>query len=552
MKKKSSVNRLKRLSDMDFLSRFAVRLAELSPREDLRKTITRVIRLFTGALFVSYSEYDPAQARLTLVHVDIPTGPMRKVIKSTGKNFVFLHSAVSKVKQSEMLRKSVIRFKSLNRATYGAVTRETESEISVMIKMDRYYGISLTIDNILVGRILIGLTPDVSDPDTGLLKAISHIATVALRRKQAEDVVREREESYKILVESQGEGIGIVDPEEVFVFSNPAAEEIFGVKPGGLTGRSLMEFVVPEHIAMLTNESAQRDMLRRSTYEIDIITSGGIRRNILVTATPQTDAQKRRTGTFGIFRDITERRKTEIKLREQADELKLLNATRDKFFAIIAHDLKSPFQAILGFSNLLLDTYREMDQETIERSLQALSGASQQAYSLLENLLLWSRAQSGKLDVMPESIDANKEIGGIIELFRMPASRKKINIGAEFNGDIRFNTDKNMFHTILRNLISNALKFTPAGGSILITAKQENGQVIMAVQDTGVGISPEKLSLLFTADRTTSTPGTNREEGNGLGLTLCREFAGRLGGYLWGVSEPGKGSTFYCSLPCQP
>ena len=254
-----------------------------------------------------------------------------------------------------------------------------------------------------------------------------------------------------------------------------------------------------------------------------------------------------------IIHDITTQRNAELKIQEQNKELIELNATKDKFFSIIAHDLKSPFSTMLGFSKLLIDNFEQYDKEKQKNFLGIINKDIQKTYRLLENLLLWSSTQRGKINYFPEKVKLNMLTVEIVELLKQTAVSKSITIKNEIAENIIINADQNMLLTILRNLISNAIKFTHKEGKIVISAhliSAENKQnfIEIAVKDSGVGIEKEKWANLFKIAENISTKGTEGESGTGLGLILCKEFVEKHGGKIWVESELNKGSTFIFTL----
>ncbi len=249
----------------------------------------------------------------------------------------------------------------------------------------------------------------------------------------------------------------------------------------------------------------------------------------------------------GIVIDITARKNTELKLQE-------LNATKDKFFSIIAHDLKSPFNTMLGFSKLLIndfDTYSVPEQKKL---LNYLSQDIQNTYKLLENLLMWSHTQRGKIEFNPDRLNLYLFVNEALEVLNQTASNKLISVKNKVSENIFVNADSAMLAIILRNLISNAIKFTHQEGEICINAQSKldiNNQkyIELSVKDSGVGIAKEKQAQLFKISKNISTTGTEGETGTGLGLILCKEFVEKHGGKIWVESEEGKGSEFIFTLP---
>jgi len=238
---------------------------------------------------------------------------------------------------------------------------------------------------------------------------------------------------------------------------------------------------------------------------------------------------------------------TEIELHNS--KLQEFNATKDKFFSIIAHDLRNAFTSILGFSNLLADSPSNFSKEETINFFIKMNAAAQNAYKLLENLLEWSRAQTGKIEFAPKELVLKNIVFENIGLCENQANTKSISISCQIPDKFVVHADRNMLNTILRNLISNAIKFTHRGGSISISSEQHDDFHVITVSDTGIGMSESTRNKLFKINEKTSIPGTEKEMGTGIGLILCKEFVERHGGIIWVESEPGKGSDFKFTIP---
>lgn len=255
-------------------------------------------------------------------------------------------------------------------------------------------------------------------------------------------------------------------------------------------------------------------------------------------------------------RESTKRSLVESRLRESESKLMELNSNKDKFFSIIAHDLKSPFNAILGFSKLLQDDYTTSSAEQHQFFIRRIVDGLSNVYKLLENLLDWSRIQLGRVEFHPESLDIGLMAYEILNINRLSLDKKGMQLTIEIPDNTIVYADENMLKTILRNLISNALKFSSSGTAIRIrtissseSKKVPPGFVGVMVIDEGVGISSADINLLFKIDAGFHRKGTSNETGTGLGLVLCKEFVDAHGGEIWALSEDGKGSTFIFTIP---
>ncbi len=230
-------------------------------------------------------------------------------------------------------------------------------------------------------------------------------------------------------------------------------------------------------------------------------------------------------------------------------ELRESVATKDKFFSIISHDLRNPMGTLHELSNVLYKEHDRFDQEQKEEIIKAISESSRSAYNLLENLLTWSRLQTGRMQVRPEKINLFNIINETLGLLENMRSKKDIVVFLPEGKSQEVYADRAMISSLLNNLLSNAMKFTPEGGKIRISYKQESEFTEVCICDSGLGISPENIPKLFRIDQSYSTRGTNREKGTGLGLLLCKEFVEQNGGRIWAESKVGKGSRFFFTLP---
>ncbi len=236
-------------------------------------------------------------------------------------------------------------------------------------------------------------------------------------------------------------------------------------------------------------------------------------------------------------------------IKKSEAQLKELNATKDKFFNIIAHDLKNPFTSLLGSSELLYNNINKMAPENIKKLSLILNDSAKGGYAILLNLLDWSRSQTGILKYKPEKINLKNLIDENISNLQLSAANKEIRLFSEIKDNLFVNADKNMINTLLRNLLNNAVKFTHRNGKVVIGAVTDSKNVIISVKDTGLGISEDKIEKLFRIDTKHSMPGTENEQGTGLGLKLCQEFVDKMGGKIWVESVENKGSTFKFSIP---
>ncbi len=236
-------------------------------------------------------------------------------------------------------------------------------------------------------------------------------------------------------------------------------------------------------------------------------------------------------------------------LDKQKKELEELNATKDKFFTIIAHDLKNPFNTVIGLSELLIERYDTYDSNKIKEFIRQINKFSNNAYNLLEDLLKWAKSQTGRMEVKPEKVDIFELAVENMDLFQEKAEKKGVKIDMNIKMGLLAFIDRNMINTVLRNLISNSVKFTNSGDSINIEAKSFNEHIEIIVTDTGIGVPEENLEKIFKIDSHISTQGTADEIGTGLGLIISREFVEKNGGTINVKSKEGNGTQFMFTVP---
>lgn len=296
---------------------------------------------------------------------------------------------------------------------------------------------------------------------------------------------------------------------------------------------------------------------------MNLQTKNGTLLRVLITASLLKDEHGSSKSFRGIIRDITKIQEAEHRLTNSIRELaklnqelavsrgeyQKLNDVKDKFFSVIAHDLKSPFTALLGFSDMITDEIHDLSLEEIYDYASRIKTSAYGLFHLLEDLLQWSRFQSGQIELSPERFDLSVIANRVMALFEANASQKSISLESNIDPGLRAYADKNMIQSVIRNIISNALKFTPQGGKVQISAKEAASLVEICIEDTGIGINGQDAEKIFSLSSYHSTPGTNMEKGTGLGMVIAKEMITKNRGKIWIKSSPGKGTAFYFVLP---
>jgi signal transduction histidine kinase len=234
---------------------------------------------------------------------------------------------------------------------------------------------------------------------------------------------------------------------------------------------------------------------------------------------------------------------------KELKQLLQLNSDKNRFISILAHDLRSPFNGLLGLSEVLIEDVRKLNKDEIEDIANNINKSAKSSFKLLENILSWARAKQGKIPFDPQILNFTNNCEDAVDVLNPIAKAKNITIDFSTGDHINVFADVDMFKAIVRNLVSNAIKFSNNGGAININAETNSENVIISVSDNGIGIAPHNLMKLFEMAEVSTTKGTAEETGTGLGLLLCKEFVEKHGGKIWVESEVGKGSDFKFTLP---
>lgn len=380
----------------------------------------------------------------------------------------------------------------------------------------------------------------------GTLLGVLGIGRDITKRKMAEEQLRESETKYRNLIETMPDGFYRSTPEGKFVDVNEAMVKMLGYE----SREDLMSIDIKSQL-YFKPEDRESLVLKENPLELDVYP---LRKKdgTAVWVEDHGWYVKDEAGNIifheGVSRDVTERKTTEMQLLKYSEELQELNATKDKFFSIIAHDLKTPFNSILGLSEILKEEAKHLDIATIEQYSGIIHSTSKNTFRLLENLLDWARIQRSQISFHPAPVLLKKTVSDIVETMVEKANSKMIAVINYVPENLIITADENMLKTILRNLVSNALKFTSVNGKIGIKAVLAGNTVEISIEDTGTGMTKEDIVKIFKIGSNFSKRGTENEKGTGLGLMLCKEFVEKHGGKIWVESEVGKGSTFIFTI----
>ncbi|MCU7496971.1 MAG: PAS domain S-box protein [Ignavibacteria bacterium] len=387
-----------------------------------------------------------------------------------------------------------------------------------------------------------------------LLRSIRY----AIERKRIDEKLRRSEERFRSTFEQAAVGIAHVSTEGDWLRVNSKLCGILGYTSEKILTMNCIKMTHPDDLG---RDQEKIDELL--SYEIDTYTiekrymhKDGYYVWCQLTRSLVEESPEAPKYFLSVIEDITKRKQTELALENNAREmselnrkLKELNASKDKFFSIVAHDLRSPFSALLGFSEYMHKHIEELTHDEIKDFSFRIYKSLNSLLKLIENLLQWARINTGKMEFSPDRFSLNELLDEILNIYNINAGRKNIKLYCSLDNSYEVYADKDMIDSVLRNLLSNAIKFTASGGEIRLAAKKRNGYVEVSVADTGIGIRKEDMERMFRIDENLTREGTENEKGTGLGLVLCREFVQMNGGTIEVESEHGKGSTFRFTIP---
>ncbi len=385
----------------------------------------------------------------------------------------------------------------------------------------------------------------------GKLIGVLGIGHDITERERKEELFLESKEKYKIITQSTLDIIFIVNKFGKQLFFNESVERVLGYRVEELVGRSFTEFVpkseLPNYVAQLKDVFTDKEIrsfvtrvYHKDGHLVDVEINGKLIKQ---------DGKYLGQGTI---RDITERKRAEAEIKLKNEQLVKLVAEKDKFFSIIAHDLRSPFYSFLGLTQIMTEELPNLTMEQIRDIAGSMRNSAANLFRFLENLLHWAMMQQGLIPFNPEIVQLQTIIDESLEMILDTASDKQIIVTCDVSVNLEVFADRIMLQAIFRNLVSNAVKFTHKGGKISLSAKNAgNESVHIAVKDSGIGMNHSMVNNLFVLDFQTNREGTEGEPSTGLGLLLCKEFVEKQGGEISVKSREGRGSEFHFTIPCK-
>ncbi|MBK7631391.1 MAG: PAS domain-containing sensor histidine kinase [Ignavibacteriales bacterium] len=369
-------------------------------------------------------------------------------------------------------------------------------------------------------------------------------------QKMQVELIKENQLRFENIANSAPVMIWITDVNGLFNFVNQIWCDFTGRTIGDELGLNWVQDIHPEDLKLFMEIYSQALENRTPfSHQFRFKRNDGIYRWLMISGIHRFNDQKDFLGLIGTCIDITKQKENEEYIKKINDELESATKNKDKFFSIISHDLRSPLSGIMTLLDIMVTDYDSLEEDEKKEILFEAAKTSKSTFTLMENLLEWSRVQTGNMNFEPQNISLTLVLNNIKNLYSQKLKEKGISLNFEFETEFFAYVDLPITETILRNLISNAIKFTPEFGIILVSFENVDDNIVVKIKDTGVGIDTAQISKLFKLDISYSTVGTAGERGTGLGLILCKELVEKQGGKIWIESEVGSGSTFFFTLP---
>lgn len=536
---------LKRAIGIKNLSKYSL---ELTGQEDenLYGFIVNSFKSFFSVKEVWILIYDNKNKELNLKATTLSEKDSAMVVRRLGQKLGDFRAPVNEDTYQLMINSGIGDPSSLHDISFGNIPKLISSALERIFSIGWFQRVALTDKGKLYGVLVIAGHMNQEPLEKIELGSFSEITSLILKRRQIEKELLMSESKFREFANLLPQLIFESDMAGKITFINQFGLELMGYSRDEISsGVNLFSFIAPEDMEF-AKVSFGKTLAGSGPIprEFRILRSDGVTFPLLLNAVLYHEDGKAK-GIRGTGIDITDRKKFEEELENKNIQLNKTIAEKDRFFSIIAHDLRSPFNYFLGFTQIISDEINRMSPDRIREITTDMRKSAVNLYSLLENLLEWSRMQRGNIDFSPVLFNLGEKVKECVELVSGPALKKNINIQTGIPGDLVINADLHMFCTIIRNIVTNAVKFTPRGGKIMISASPgSDKRAEILISDTGIGMDQKLLGMLFTINDEIRRKGTEGEPSAGLGLLLCHEFVEKHGGTISVESEVGKGSTF--------
>jgi PAS domain S-box-containing protein len=540
-------NLLQKNEAIAFSTSFSHKLADSHSKDIIKDIALPYIKKHTNAVYAQFTAYDTDKKALVIKHIEADNAFLNTIIKNFGKKIFSAFYPVSE-KDHQLIMSSKIKvMQSLTEATFGAIPKKTSEAIRKITGLSNFFGVAQIDSGKLYGITLLAFKKHQSLPSVDLLKSYSNILSVSLRKNIIEQTLIQSEHLLSEAQKISKMGAWSYDVQTQKMTFTETVFTIYGKRfnepEEGIHGYH------PEDKELVWNSFSEA-ISKQKPYDLEVRFINAQKKRLYVRTIGKPVIENGKViEVNGILMDITKRKTAEQKLKASEHRLKVANTTKDKLFSIIAHDLKSPLNSILGFSELLIKKTQTSDIEKTKKFATIINTSAKNNIHLLDNLLTWGKTQMEQIEFKPKNLVLQAIGEETLLVLNSSASLKNIKLISSLSDNIVAYADQEMLSLILRNLIQNAIKFTHSGGEVGISAVSKQDHIEISVTDNGIGITKENKKKLFGADVNFTMNGTENESGSGLGLMLCKEFVEKHGGKIWVESAVRKGSKFVFTLP---
>ncbi|MFY9152799.1 MAG: PAS domain-containing sensor histidine kinase [Prolixibacteraceae bacterium] len=564
----SSIEITKNKRILEIMHQFANQLMEVTEEQEIYQIQSAAMSQLIPGVFSIITKLQPNDMNFRIMGssgFENYFGMIEKLIGKDPHTIDFPFQDLTEEEQRQFNARILYHFKEgIFELVHGRISKLICKAIEKMLDISDVYGMGFSVENKYFGGIVLFITKPmklsgaVTDEVKLAIENIANQASTLIQRLRDRDALKKNEEilqnanlQIETLIENSSSGYLFEDSNRKIIKVNKALCNLLKIPDPDLIIGMYCNGVYNEYSGLFDNPQkfvADIEKLfaeNKAVFNEELhLKDGRVFERDFVPIRNSTI-----TGYLWQYRDISIRKMNEKKLQEQTALLHELNQTKDKFFTIIAHDLKGPFGSILGITELLVKEYDSLTEEDRIESIRLLDRSSHNTYKLVENLLEWARLQRGNVDVKKEKLFLKDLVNESVEPCLTSAAKKDQTVVINIKENFDVIADENSIKTIIRNLLNNAIKYTPNGGLIHVDAIQ-NGQLIeVSIQDNGIGMSLAIKEKLFRIEESQSRMGTNNEVGTGLGLILCKDIIAKNGGKIWVESELGKGSIFTFSIP---
>ncbi len=526
--------------------------------EEVTPIMTNTITDFTKAPLVVFSIFDKERMCMRVNCIRGNQHIIDQIDKLSGKLLSDGYAELTMEKITSITANMLTEESSLSTVSLGYYTETQSDIIKQATGLTTFIAINHKLPGQYFGTTVLGLTDSIPIPDINILNAFNYISSVTLKRHFTERSLIESEARMRQITNQIADVVYVSDLNLKVHYVSPSIERLTGNNPDDhkklpITERysqpSIMKLKAAVQKELEAEKNPQADKNRTTVLDVQMLNNRGELIDVSIHLSLFRNKKGEPTGIQGIIRDITDKKTAERELIKSQAELKRIVADKDRFMQVISHDLRMPFQSLIGFSELLLNSIDIFSETEIKEMLQQINQTSTQTYFMFDNLLMWAKEQAGKLSINPKETDIRELIQSVANDTALIASYKNITIVNNATSNNKIYADENIIKTTLRNLISNAIKFSNPDSEVKIDTQWNKNSIIISVADKGIGIEADNIEKLLNTQEFLSTAGTSGEHGSGTGLSLCRQLIERHNGRIWVESIVGEGSTFKIEIP---